>query len=222
MKIKLLLSSLIVLLIVGGCHDPNKKLKVSANVIISKVALTQWENNVLRVNVNVDLKSPATVEVKYYKEDDPQDTLTTKISPKSQKPILTMLMLEEKTKYKFFVKATTDKMWTTSEEYSFTTSSLPPWMPEYKVELNHLKKLPKGYIHIAQKEGAGYLILLNYEGKIVWYEKLGIGVNVSSFDPQTGTFACIVGNNPDRIYAGSEIIIVDLYGKILMRKHEFR
>lgn len=217
MRIKLLLYSLMILLFVS-CQNPNKKSEVSASVIISKVALTQCEDNILRVNVTIDLKSAATVEVKYYKEADPQNVLTAKISPSSLKHTITMLFLQEKTTYKFFVKATTDKTWTTSKEYSFTTGSLPPWMPEYKVTLNHLKSLPKGYIHIAQKEGAGYLILLNYEGNIVWYEKLGIGINVSSFDPKTGTFACIVGNNPDRIYAGSEIIIVDLYGKILMRR----
>ncbi|MBW8333281.1 MAG: aryl-sulfate sulfotransferase [Prolixibacteraceae bacterium] len=217
MRIKLLLYSLIIVLVVG-CNDQNKKRKVDAGVIITKVTLTPCENNILRVNATIDLKSAATVEVKYYKESDPQNVHTAKISPSSQKHLITLLMLEEKTSYKFSVKATTDKTWTSSKEYSFTTASLPSWMPEYKVTLNKLKVLPKGYIHIAQKEGAGYLVLLSYEGKIVWYEKLGIGVNVSSFDPQSGTFACIVGNNPDRIYAGSEIIVVDLYGNILMRR----
>jgi len=213
-----LLFSITLLLFLWGCQIPDRKNKVEANVIISKIALTPCENNVLRVKVNVDLKTSACVEVSYYKEDDPQRVMATQISPAANKHTITMLLLQEKTKYKFRVKAITTTNWATSKEYGFTTAALPPWMPEYKIELNRMEKNPEGYIHIAQKEGAGYLLLLNYQGKIVWYEKLGVGINVSSFSSKTGTFACIVGNNPERIYAGNEIIVVDLYGNILMRR----
>lgn len=202
----------------AGCTNRDGIRQVPASKIISRIALTESENNVLRVNASVELKTDAVVELNYYKESEPEHVLTAKISPSSKKHVVTLLLLEEKTKYKFRMTATTSKTYARSKEYEFTTGALPPWMPEYEVITDKLEKKPEGYIHIGQKEGAGYLILLNYQGKIVWYEKLGTGINVSSFDPRTGTFACIVGNNPDRIYAGNEIMIVDLYGNIQMRR----
>lgn len=217
-KGKFLLFGLLFLLLVTGCQYRDGKGKVPAASLISRISLEESGDNILRVNALIELKTEATVELYYYPADQPENGITAKISPVSKRHVVTMLLLEPETEYAFTVTVSSANSWTRSEAYRFTTGPLPFWLPQYELKTDKLDKKPEGYIHIAQKEGAGYLVLLNYKGKIVWYQKLGIGINVSSFDPKTGTFACIVGNNPDRIYAGSEIILVDLYGNILMRR----
>ncbi|MEG1586340.1 MAG: aryl-sulfate sulfotransferase [Bacteroidales bacterium] len=190
-----------------------------ATRFISSITAETDPDNALREKIRIDFKTRVPYYIEYWKASDESSLRKTRRYDCNSEQEVELLLLEPATQYHFCVHLEDQNQIVKSDIYSFTTKGLPGWISTYEREDFITEPIQKkGYIHIASKTAPGYLFLLNDKGTIVWYQSVGKGVNVSTFDPRFNTFQCILGNHPANQFAGSEILVIDLWGKIHLKK----
>lgn len=223
----------IVIIIVSGvfsfsCKESSDIPLVPSNKLITSIRSTKATDNVLHVIIDIVYKQNAKAEIEYWKTSDPKNKkriVDKQFSP-ATKQTLHILFLEAETEYEFRLKAYSVNSFTESKVYKFTTSKLPPSIPQYTIRKNELNKQIDGYIVLTQQSKPGVLSIINQEGKVVWYYIANNTLRGANYDPITKTFLCLSGFRKDdalKMKTFDNLFIVDLFGnkQLKMETTEF-
>lgn len=216
MKIKTLLY-LVLALALTACSKEDTGDVTAAELIRSITAAPQSEN-ALRVDIHLDFKKAVSYQIEYWKAGEEASAQTTPLSEPVTSDKCTLILLKAHSEYNFRIHARTDNQTTESDVYKFTTSPLPSSVPTASLLNDKMEKQLSGYILLMRNDKPGVITLTDTEGEVMWYHIFNTSASVASFDPHTNTLSCILGNNPNNPFAGTEIIVMDLYGNTLLRK----
>lgn len=192
---------------------------VSAGDFIKSIQAAVQSENALRVDITIQLKKEASCRLNYWKEGDKLSKKQTSVLEAAISPVITLVFLEPETTYYFQVEVFSDGGTVISNEYKFTTEKLPLEVPTCSMISDNLKEDINGYVLLMQPENPGYVEVVNLEGIVVWYEKMNDNVIVATFDTNTNTFSCIIGNHPEKAYTGKTLVVMDIYGNKLLKKN---
>lgn len=201
-----------------GCESEDTALRPS-EVILAITAQVQ-EDNALRVNIHVSFKQPVDYSIEYWKQDDEKHSRHTEPASAEGEHTTTLIFLEADTEYSFRILAESGQGAIKSDVYTFHTRSLPVEIPSFEMEQDELKETLPGYLLMSRMDKKpGFIIFTNLEGKVVWYHLTpGTTVQTVSYDPIHRTLQCITGTHPTQNYACDGMMVLDLYGKVLLRK----
>lgn len=201
-----------------GCESEESSLHPS-DVIRSITAGVQ-EDNALRVDICVDLKQPSDYSISYWKRGDEESVRNTEPVAAEGVHTTTIIFLEPDAEYCFRVSVKSEAGAVESDVYTFHTRSLPGEIPPFEVIRDELEEAVPGYMLMARMDKKpGFIIFTNLEGKVVWYQLTpGTTVQSASYDPVHRTVQCITGTHPTQNYACEGMMVMDLYGKVLLRK----
>lgn len=216
MKSKILFYCLLALALTACSKEETGE--VTAAELIRSITAAPQSENALRVDIHLDFKKAVSYQIEYWKAGDETSVQTTPLSEPVTSDKCTLILLKAQSDYNFRVHASTDNQTAESDVYKFTTSPLPSTVPTASLLNDKMGKSLPGYILLMRNEKPGVLTLTDTEGEVVWYHLFQTSASVASFDPQTNTIACILGNNPKNAFAGNEIIVMDLYGNTLLKK----
>ncbi|GAA3658358.1 aryl-sulfate sulfotransferase [Flavivirga jejuensis] len=192
---------------------------------IEKVSIAPVKNNVLKYNVLVKTGKALDVYVKYWVDKESSlDSINgkhfyyTQLSKNKKTHQITLTNLKQNTSYKYSVVVQDNTCKSYSEEKTFTTNSIPYWLPfnHPKSDSTVVKNLFKGYVLSHSLDIPGYLLLLDNEMKIVWYHEVPRSIKVAHWTKHH-TFLTILSINPTKFTRGEEIAEFDLKGDILFR-----
>ncbi|MFA5327807.1 MAG: aryl-sulfate sulfotransferase [Prolixibacteraceae bacterium] len=215
-KLDLALILLSFLIAFASCTKENL---VQISDVLKEVRVTD-DNNKLRNTVEIQMKEPASVQVRYWKSGNEEAALTTPFTEETLNQSVKLILLEPDTLYNFRVTTKNSSGIFQSDVFSFNTRSLPEGLSPFENKLPDSKFRFKGYINIATKPENSYLYLINDKGKIVWYQSAENKTIVNStFDPLHNTFQCILGQNPNEQFGGDEILVLDLYGNTIFKRN---
>ncbi len=210
---------LILLSFLTICSSCTKEKVVTISDILKKVTVVD-DTNKLRNDVEIQLKQPAAVQIRYWKSGDEETALTTPFTKETLNPSVELVIMEPDTVYNFRITARNGSGTFQSDVFSFKTRSLPGDLSAFVNKLPDSKFRFKGYINVATKPNNSFLYLINDMGKIVWYQSAGNKtIDFSSFDSIHNTFQCIVGQNPNERFGGDEILVLDLYGNTIFKRN---
>lgn len=211
------LSAVVVL---SACRQDDMLRKVPANRLVETITSKADEKNVLCMHIEIVLKEDATSRLLYWKEREPGDIKRINAYPTTSllRQQCDILFLEPETTYNFKLELKSKDKQAETKVYQFTTGKLPPFVPVGTVKENHLQYPVKGLIHLAQQAAPGVLTFINEQGKVLWYYNNDRNVMGSNYDERSKTMVCLLGNNPDRIFASSELRVIDLMGNIVFQK----
>lgn len=201
-----------------GCESEKAPLHPS-DVIRSITACVQ-EDNALRVDIGIDFKQPVDYSVSYWKPGEEERACNTEPLAAEGKHTTTLIFLEPDTEYCFRILVKTDTGTVESDTYTFRTRSLPGEIPPFEVIRDELTESLPGYLLMARMDKKpGFILFTNLEGKVVWYHLTpGTTVQTASYDPIHRTVQCITGTHPTQNYACEGMMVIDLYGKVLLRR----
>lgn len=216
MKMKTLLY-LIFVLALTSCSKEDTGEVTAAELIRSITAAPQSEN-ALRVDIHLDFKKAVSYQIEYWKAGDEASVQTTPLSEPVTSDKCTLILLKAQSDYNFRIHASSDNQTAKSDVYQFTTSPLPSRISSPSLLNDKMDKPLPGYIMLTRNDKPGIVMLTDTEGEVVWYELFDTPIRVATFDTHTNTISCIVDGNPKHPYAGNEVIVIDLYGKVLLDK----
>ena len=180
--------SLAALLLLFSCNKPAVPEVFSD--FASSVHVTSTDN-ALRFAVELDIQKSASYRIWYWKEADgeasAQVTNVYEGAPGKEQHILKFLYPD--TPYVFKVEVGEGVF---SENYSFTTGTIPPEVPVYHVLLNEGGP-SEGFLMQWQASNPGYLTFCDMEGKVVWYQVFDQQVRHVYFAPDRGEIAILTG-----------------------------
>ena len=202
-----------------GCESTDDALTPSD--VIRTITARVQEDNALRVDVTVSLKQAANYSIEYWKQDDEQHSRCTEPASAEGEHTTTLIFLEADTEYCFRILAESGQGAIESDVYTFHTRSLPVEIPSFEVERDELKETLPGYLLMSRMDKKpGFIIFTNLEGKVVWYHLTpGTTVQTVSYDSIHRTLQCITGTHPTQNYACEGMMVLDLYGRVLVRKN---
>ena len=209
--------SLLLLIVISSC-DKEFKGDIEAVKFIKSIQATPKSDNALRIDINIEFKQSVTYQIEYWKSNDKTSKQITAPTESDISSKSTLILLEAETKYTFKVLAVNEYGSTTSDEYEFTTSSLPLDVPLCSLHINDLEEEISGYILQMKGDIPGYVSIINTRGKVVWYQKMDKAVRVATFDAKTNTISCIIGGNTEQNYAGTDLVVINLIGEVLLHK----
>lgn len=213
-NLKYVLFLFISLLAVACSNDEG----VRAGDLIESIESKVRADNALRVDLDFRFRKEAAYSVTYWKEGDEASRRQTALSEPALSATATLVFLEPRTLYRFKVSVSAGGETAESDEYTFTTGRLPADVPLCSVLSDNLTETVPGYILLMQPDTPGYIVVVNPEGTVVWYEKMEQNVIVATFNPDFNTFSCIVGTHPAKAYTGKEIVVLDIYGNHLLER----
>ncbi|MCC8172770.1 MAG: aryl-sulfate sulfotransferase [Parabacteroides sp.] len=191
---------------------------MTAGDLIESIQARVRADNALRVDLEFRFRTEAAYRVTYWKVGEEASQQQTALSEPALSDVATLVFLEPQTMYRFKVWVSAGGETAESDEYSFTTGRLPADVPLCSVLADNLTVPVPGYILLMQPDMPGYIVVVNPQGTVVWYEKMEENVIVATFDPEFNTFACIVGTHPAKAYTGKEIVVLDIYGNRLLER----
>lgn len=213
--IGMLLVSLCLVACQGQMEDANKV----AVELIDRIQVVQDPDNVLRMDVRITLKQPATLRLEYWKDGNDSSSRQLVFQSQPQTLDTKLILLEEQSGYWLRVCAENQQGATEEKLVQFTTQALPKGLMKFSNLMPDYAYTFDGYIHVGDKQ-QGTLYLINSRGAIVWYQPTdGLSVICSAFDKRTKTFQAILGFNPNESFTGEYIYMVDLYGQVKLKKH---
>lgn len=212
------------ILFLCGCQSDDNSLQPST--VMRSITAQVQADNALRVDVSIDFKQSVDYAIEYWKQNDEKSKRSTEPASATGKHTTTLIFLEADTEYCFRVLAHTGEGKVSSEIYTFRTHNLPVELPAFELQKDDLKESPSGYLLMARMDKKpGFIIFTNLEGKIVWYHLTpGVTVQTVSYDPVHQSLQCLIGTHPTHNYACEGLLVMDLYGKTLLRKnltHEY-
>lgn len=199
----------------GGCKDDPE---VKAADLIKTIQAAVRQDNALRVDITLQLQKAAVSQITYWKEGDESTKKQTALAEPEMSVTTTLVFLEPKTTYCFKVAVASGSETAESDEYKFTTGELPLEVPTCSILADNMEEAVPGYILLMQQEQTGYIEVVNTEGTVVWYEKMGEKVTVATFDPEFNTFSCLTGKHPQKEYTAKNLVVIDIYGNRLLEK----
>ena len=208
---------MMLLLAFVACSDEPEG-EVAPTELIRSIQVSPQSDNVLRMDVNIEFKQGVNYQIEYWKNDDETSKKTTVLAESDGSATSTLVLLEPETQYTFKVQASTGSASTVSDEYKFTTASLPAGVPVYSMPINKLEESLPGYILLMKTDRPGYITMVDTEGNVVWYQNMEKAVRVANFDEKTNTICCIIGAYAEKDYTGNEMVVMDLTGKKLLDK----
>lgn len=219
MKIKVTTLLTMMCICLASCL-PNKETgDVSPTLFFKQISASPDANNALREKITVSMTKSAAVHVEYWKkgETDVTKILKTEIQQGEMNPTFTLMFMEPKTEYEFVVRATQGDQRTLSDAYKFTTRDLGANFENYQLFEKDYKF--NGYIFITQRMAPpGYLILLNDQAKVVWYEPMAPNLTATNYDSLTKSFTCFIGGDANGLFVAEEVGTIDIHGNTLFRK----
>ena len=177
----ILLSSLFIIAVVAGFL-----WHYIYGIKIQKITLTSPHNYAFQEDIEVELNTPATVYVRYWKKGSGEHfrTVNSKISSKHT---LHLLLLETDSEYEYqvvidrFIKVS-------SKTLAFHTRKQSPWLVHnwIKEEKPHdASALGNGMILLCYARLPGYIAMVDGTGKIRWYWQADdIGVRAATITPR--------------------------------------
>lgn len=206
----------VLLLAVAACNKESADL--SPGEVIQRVDAKVSDDNSLRMEISITFKRPVTYQIEYWKVSEPEKRQYTLSCEAEGATTARLLLLEPDCEYLFRIHARSGSGSTVTDSYPFRTGLLPGNIPAFSLARDELEEDPEGYILMCKRDEPGFITLCDTRGNIVWYESVPQGVRVATFDPATGTILGIVGSNPRKSYAGTGILVLDLYGNRLLEK----
>lgn len=202
----------------ASCKPEEKKESIGD--YLGAIAVSNVEDNALRVNVSIDFKKACDFSVSYWAEDDRSDVMTTKVRQSQVgRQDVTLLFLYPETTYHFTVNIDPAED-IVSGIYDFSTFSLPADMPKFTVEESTGADIP-GYIFQTMISKAGYIMIADTDGKIIWYQAVDAATRMFDLQLEQGKIWLLTGFKEgstgafQRLCAG--IRCLDLYGNEIHR-----
>ena len=206
-------------LLIIFCSCTKEESNVSPGELIKRVEATVSENNTLRMQISIEFKKAVTYEIEYWKKEMPENSRMT-LSRQADGLTSTMLvLLEPSTEYCFRIHAKSNNAQTVTDSYEFTTEGLPGNIPDYSLTVDNMEEDLDGYILMCKRDRPGFITLCDPKGVIVWYESVPEGVRVATYDPATNTITGITGSSSLKSYAGTGILVIDLFGNRILDKN---
>lgn len=192
-----------------GCHDSDKE-----NGLLKSIKLSNYQDNVLRVKIEMEYSSDCMFSILYWSKSDPTVVTKTKlISTSSCKGEAVLMFLYPEEEYQFKVNSGSSS----SDVYEFKTGKLPSNMDVYSLKKYSDKSIP-GYIFSTQANKAGYMMLSDTDGRLVWYQEYDQAVRPFNIIPEDGLIWFLSGFHDGE--KGSfqrvcdRIVCMDFYGDI--------
>lgn len=212
----MLTAGMALLLAMAAC-DTSKE-DFSPGEVIQRVDAKVSDDNTLRMEITIVFKRPVSYEIEYWKAAEPEKTFRTGSASADGTTTTRLLLLEPDCEYRFRVHVHSGDSSTVTDAYPFRTGLLPGNIPAFTLARDEMTEDPDGYILMCKRDEPGFITICDTRGTIVWYESVPQGVRVATFDPASGTILGIVGSNPGKSYAGTGILVLDLYGNRLLEK----
>lgn len=183
---------------------------------IRKIVISD-DCNILRKNITVSLEEPDGIIVEYGKTDEPGKRREIISEGETAVHKLKIIILEEESEY--YVNVRTIHEPEICSNAAFRTGKLPgDFVRAENLLPEEYSMAFDGFVHIADKADGG-LYLINYKGRIVWYEPTdGKPVISSDYDSRTKTFQAIVGFSGEDSFTVEYILVTDLYGNVIMKQ----
>ena len=213
MRVKSILSILAGICILAcACQ----KIEKDAANCIKEVECSNVEGNVLRVNVDITFNKDCDYSVSYWRKDNPDGALTTKTRQSSGlKAHETLLFLYPESTYCFKINTGAGS---STETFEFQTYSLPDDMPVYTVTEGAGTKIP-GYFFQTQISKAGYIMISDTDGKVIWYQYVDQPGRQFDFCADEGVIWMLTGfkesSSGEFQRLTKRIICYDLFGNVL-------
>ena len=231
---------LVVIILAAGGLGLNSYLKITIN----SIQLTSPHNYAFQEDIYIELDKPASLFIRYWKEDSPDRYRTIK-TVKRDTHTVNLLLLETDATYNYQVVI--DRFLDRSSKvFSFQTRKQSPWLDHNWVKDDKppdVKALGDGLILLCGSRLPGYVAMVDSKGSIRWYWQVDdIGVRVATFTPHGTILAMLRPPKKDVIddasvaqqkilnqskkpmrrgkmgYAGGTALAeIDLTGKVLWR-----
>ena len=194
--------------------DENHSFASYVDSITAKVQ----DGNSLRVDLNIHFLRSAFYQIEYWDVKDERKKKRTTVREGNGLTTCTLVLLKPETTYAFQVLIN-GKESVLSGIYQFETLSLPSMVPDCYIEFDELEDID-GYMILSRFDlKPGLTTIIDMQGNTVWYQEMEEkGVSVAAFDTLHHTVQCIMGGQSGYAYSGSDIIVMDLFGNILLQK----
>lgn len=184
-------------------------LSCSQSSSINNVSFALDSLNVLRTHISFDAPVGNYSYVEYWEKSDSLKQKTWR-SPAAEGNHATLIALLPETEYTFQIVSEHDqgKSPEVSPGYNFTTGVLPDSLPKLRLVKNK-GDVFDGYILVRRVLNPGSALLINNQGKVVWYEK----VDTTLMNPFSWTenHTILSLDHPKRINE------IDLFGRIVFQ-----
>lgn len=214
-----------IIFIVAGVLVVFLALVLFSSNSIEKIEATTPGKNILKTQIDIQLKKPGNVFITYKIIGD---TLLykTPLSKNKKHHSILLLDLKPEKEYQFQVVLNSALNNKTSQPYHFKTGQLPLWLQNYVVPFEDYKPdetvMGNGLVHLYKRKTPGIFVLFDGQWNIRWYHQVeGTGIKAATFT-QDNTFLGVLGEDKMRTAYGNEILEVDLAGKekVRLRKGE--
>lgn len=211
---------------------------------IKSIVLSSPNNYAFQEDINVVLKNPRKIFIRYWKEGS-NEVFETHPTEKAKAHTVRLLLLQTDSKYVFqvFVEGFIN---ISSDEMSFQTRKQSPWLIHNWVnnDMPHdASMLDNGMVMICNARLPGYIAMIDGKGAIRWYWQTDdIGVRAATFTPRGTLLAMlrppvkdVIDDTPQKevkilnemdkptrrgamgFAGGTEIAEIDLKGNMLWR-----
>lgn len=199
-----------VILIVFGCTGPSALTDMSVQIGES--------DNELRQPIFISVSRDCQYYVEYWQEGGPVERTRTYDSEGGCGEAVLMFLMEQTT-YQFRVCALIEGEMVTSDQFQFTTGSLPIEVPRYSVVESKPDVEIPGLIMQMSAGKPGFVTFCNSDGKVLWYERFNQAVRQARYDELTGTLLVNLGfrfsSNGDYQRVAARTVMLDLRGNRL-------
>ncbi len=204
------------LIVLSACDtDESGSFSSYSDSITAKVQ----DGNALRVDLNIHFLKPVAYQVEYWEVGNEGKRMRTALKEGDGQTVCTLVLLKPETTYAFRVLLSDEGGVVPSETYRFKTLELPGMIPDCYIESDDWEEMD-GYLILSRFDlKPGLITIVDMQGNTVWYQEMeGKGVSVASFDTVRHTVQCIMGGQSEYAYSGTDIVVMDLLGNVLLQK----
>ena len=185
--------------------------------LVGEATVLNDSTNALRVTIDVELKKPEAVYIKYWDDKNKEQVLVSELTPVNLKHSIKLVGLLEKRTYTFKVVGTSGMFSRESVVGNFRTKSAPRGM----LKILWTQKGDQTFTgHILSQRALlrgdqGFVYMLNSNGETAWYHQVA-GLPKLSCWTEKNTVLVVSGNPKQERSAGSHIFEFDIYGNELI------